>query len=365
MKIVIYGLSVSSSWGNGHATLWRGLIRALARKGHEVVFFEKDVPYYAGQRDLWELPGGELILYSDWDQALELSKRHLDGADVAMVTSYCPNGVAATDLVLASKARSKCFYDLDTPVTLDRLEAGEDVFYLGPRGLADFDLVLSYTGGSALSELQTKLGARRVAPLYGSVDPDVHRPVAASSSYASDVSYLGTYAEDRQERLDQLFITPARLLPDKKFLIGGAMYPQEFPWTNNIYFVRHLPPSDHPAFYSSSRLTVNVTRRAMAAMGYCPSGRMFEAAACGVPVLTDSWEGLDAFFEPGSEVLIGNSTQDALDAISLSDDELARIAKAARARTLDEHTADKRAVDFENAIQDAMSRRPHETAGVA
>jgi spore maturation protein CgeB len=231
--------------------------------------------------------------------------------------------------------------------------------------LADFDLVLSYTGGSALSELQTKLGARRVAPLYGSVDPDVHRPVAASSSYASDVSYLGTYAEDRQERLDQLFITPARLLPDKKFLIGGAMYPQEFPWTNNIYFVRHLPPSDHPAFYSSSRLTVNVTRRAMAAMGYCPSGRMFEAAACGVPVLTDSWEGLDAFFEPGSEVLIGNSTQDALDAISLSDDELARIAKAARARTLDEHTADKRAVDFENAIQDAMSRRPHETAGVA
>lgn len=356
MKLVIYGLTVSSSWGNGHATLWRGLIRALGEREHKVVFFERDVPYYAQHRDLHELPGGELILYSDWEEAAELSKRHLEGAEVAMVTSYCPDGVAATDLVLASKAEVRCFYDLDTPVTLESLDSGQDVAYLGPRGLKDFDLVLSYTGGIALQELQTKLGAGLVAPLYGSVDPDVHRPVPPSPEFTCDVSYLGTYAEDRQDRLEQLFIEPARLCPEFKFLLGGAKYPPEFPWTENIYFVQHLPPDSHPSFYSSSRLTVNVTRRAMANMGYCPSGRLFEASACGTPILSDMWEGLDGFFEPGREILVAESTEQAVAAMDLDPQELVNIGRRARERTLDEHTAAHRAEDLERAIERAMSR---------
>lgn len=356
MKLVIFGLAISSSWGNGHATLWRGLCRALARRGHTVVFFEHDVPYYAAHRDLTELPNGELVLYERWADVRPRAQRALADADVGMVTSYCPDGVAATELVLSSSAGLKTFYDLDTPITLDALRAGRPVPYLGPTALREFDLVLSYTGGAALAELRTRLGAKRVAPLYGSVDPDVHRPLVRSAEYEWDLSYLGTYAEDRQEALERLFIEPARALPQRRFLIGGAQYPQSFPWTSNIFFRRHVPPAAHPAFFSSSRMTLNVTRRAMADMGYCPSGRLFEAAACGVPILTDAWEGLADFFVPGSEILVGNTPEDTVRALSLGDGELARIARAARERTLGEHTAAHRVLDLEAAL-DAASHR--------
>ncbi|HET6520442.1 MAG TPA: glycosyltransferase [Geminicoccaceae bacterium] len=364
MKLVIFGLTISSSWGNGHATLWRGLCAALNARGHRVVFFERDVPYYALNRDLWGLPpgAGELCLYADWGtDALPRARRHLADADAAIVTSYCPDGVAATELVLDSPVPVRGFYDLDTPVTLARLRAGESVDYIGPRGLADFDLVLSYTGGAALAELRARLGARRVAPLYGSVDPSVHRPGQSATQYRADLSYLGTYAPDRQAALDRLFIEPARRLPGRRFLIGGAQYPQAFPWTPNIFFVRHLPPSEHPAFYGSSRLTLNVTRQAMAAMGYCPSGRLFEAAACGAPVLSDWWEGLDAFFQPASEILVARDTADVTDALELSDAELAGVARRARERALDEHTAARRAAELEAALEGAR-RTPGEDA---
>lgn len=355
MKLVVFGLSVSSSWGNGHATLWRGLCRALGQRGHHVVFFERDVPYYADNRDLTELPGGELCLYSDWNTILPTARRHLEDADVGMVTSYCPDGVAAADLVGESSVPVRAFYDLDTPVTLDRLARGEAVPYIGPRGLGDFDLVLSYTGGAALTALRERLGARRVVPLYGSVDPEVHRPVSADPAYRADLSYLGTYAEDRQEALEALLIEPARHLPEHRFAIAGALYPHEFPWTDNIFFVRHLPPADHPAFYSSSRMTLNVTRHAMAEMGFCPSGRLFEAAACGVPLLSDVWEGLDHFFEPGTEILVARTTEDTIAAMETSDADLARMAQAARDRTLAEHTADARAREMEAALEEAYA----------
>jgi spore maturation protein CgeB len=355
MKFVIFGLTISSSWGNGHATLWRGLCKALARRGHRVVFFERDVPYYASNRDLAALPYGELCLYPSWDEALPIARRRLADADVAMVTSYCPDGVAAADLVLESPVQVRAFYDLDTPVTLARLHAGEPVEYIGPRGLGEFDLVLSYTGGEALAALRAHLGARRVVPLYGSVDPDVHRRTGAIERYLADLSYMGTYAADRQPALEQLLVEPARRLPERRFLIGGAQYPEAFPWTGNIYFVRHLPPDEHPAFYSSSRLTLNITRAAMMRMGYCPSGRLFEAAACGTPILSDAWKGLDAFFRPGAEILVAHGTDDAIEALECSDAALARIGSMARQRTLDEHTAGRRAIELEAAVEDAAS----------
>ncbi len=354
MRFVVFGLTISSSWGNGHATLWRGLCRALGAHGHEVVFFEKDVPYYAQHRDLVEIPGLTLRLYGDWNTIRDAARRQLEDADAGVVTSYCPDGVAATGLLLESRARLRVFYDLDTPVTLARLAAGESVSYIGPGGLADFDLVLSYTGGRALLELEARLGARRVAPLYGSVDPTVHRPVKPVARYEADLSYLGTYAEDRQPALEALFIEPARRLPDRRFVLAGAMYPAEFPWTANIHFVRHLPPAEHPAFFSSSRLTLNITRRAMAEMGFCPSGRLFEASACGTPILSDWWEGLDHFFEPGREVLVANRTEDAVAALSLPAEELRRIAAAARQRTLEEHTAEHRAGELETLLEAAL-----------
>jgi spore maturation protein CgeB len=355
MKIVIFGLTISSSWGNGHATLWRGLVRALARRGHRIVFFEKDVPYYAENRDLFEIPGGDLVLYRDWGDIRQRAAAELVDADVAIATSYCPDGIAASELLLDAPRPLHVFYDLDTPVTFARLEAGEPITYIGARGLRDFDLALSYTGGRALDRLQSELGARRVAPLYGHVDPDVHHPVPPAYHYRADLSYLGTYAADRQAALQRLFIDPAGLRPNHHFLIGGAQYPADFPWRPNISFVRHLPPPEHPAFFSSSRLTLNITRKAMAEMGWCPSGRLFEAAACGTPILSDNWEGLDSFFEPNQEILITETSEHTVSALDLTDTELKRIAKAGRERVLANHTSEHRARELEILFEDASS----------
>lgn len=347
MRVVVFGLSISSAWGNGHATLWRGLVRALDRAGHELVFFERDAPYYASHRDLHALPGrSELVLYDSLHAIRPRALAALRDADVAMVTSYCPDGRAAADLVLASRAPVRVFYDLDTPITLERLAAGQDVEYVPERGLREFDLVLSYTGGGALEALRERLGAARIAPLYGSVDPDVHAPAPPRPEWQGDCSYLGTYAADRQDALDALFLAPARRRPDRKFVLGGSMYPEHFPWSPNVWYVAHVAPPAHPAFYASAPLTVSVTRGPMAAMGYCPSGRLFESAACGTPVLSDRWAGLERFYAIGTEILVAATTDDALAAIELPRAELARIARRARERTLDEHTAARRAEEL-------------------
>jgi spore maturation protein CgeB len=359
---VVFGLSVSSSWGNGHATLWRGLIKALGRLGHRTIFFERDTEYYAQHRDLRELEGGELVLYSSFREIRRQAVKHLAEADAAIVTSYCPDAIEASAEALNSPARVRCFYDLDTGVTLGRLRAGEPVEYIPANGLADFDLVLSYTGGQALSELKTRLGARHVAPLYGSVDPEVHHPAPAEERYRADLSYLGTYSPDRQAALDSLFLEPARRRPDLRFVIGGSQYPGEFPWMENIFFIPHVPPADHPAFYCSSRLCLNVTRGPMAEMGYCPSGRLFEAAACGAPILSDDWDGLDYFFEPALEILVARTTGHVMDALAMAPEALARVAKAGRERVLAVHTANRRALELENILEAAVSL-PVEQAG--
>jgi spore maturation protein CgeB len=358
MKIVVFGLTISSSWGNGHATLWRGLCAALHRQGHHVVFFERDTPYYRMNRDLFTLPGGALVFYQVWDDVRLLAEAELGDADAAIVTSYCPDGIAAAELVLSAGGGINVFYDLDTPITLSRLRRGESIPYIGARGLADFDLVLSYSGGAALDVLRRDLGARRVVPLYGHVDPDVHRPVEPKPHYCCDLSYLGTYSADRQDALSELLIVPAQRCPDKRFLIGGSQYPQDFPWHPNLYFVRHLPPSEHPAFFSSSRLTLNVTRRPMAELGWCPSGRLFEAAACGTAILSDTWDGLDAFFTSGSEIFAVRDTDAAMTVLGLDDAEIRRVATAARERTLTEHTSERRSQDLIAALECTYARSP-------
>jgi spore maturation protein CgeB len=349
MKLVIFGLAVSSSWGNGHAVLWRALIRAFAERGHRTVFFERDVPYYAQNRDLTSLRGGRLILYSDWGEALHEAERELADADAGIVTSYCPDALAAAELILGAPCLH-VFYDLDTPVTLALIAAGKPVDYIGPNGLVPFDLVLSYTGGGALTALRDQLGAKQVAPLYGSVDPDFYQPVAAPEQRRAALSYLGTYADDRQAALEAFFIEPARQRPQARFIIGGAQYPSDFPWTENIFFSRHLPSTEHSRFYASARLTLNVTRQAMAASGWCPSGRLFEAGACATPIISDWWEGLDQFFSPGHEILIAQTTDDLLAALDRSDADLAALGTAARERTLSQHTARHRAAELESLL---------------
>ena len=363
MRLTIFGLTVSSSWGNGHATLWRGLIRALHADGHQVTFVERDVPWYAEHRDVTDLPGGRLLLYREWDEVLA-ERRSLLDADAVIVTSYCADAIAATRLIEAEARCTRVFYDLDTPVTLAAIAAGKAVTYLPPEGLGGYDLVLSYTGGPALDALRERLGARRVAPLYGHVDPDAHRPMPAQDLFRGDLSYLGTYAADRQPLVEALFLRPADAVPGGRFVLGGSGYPADFAWRRNVYFMGHVGPADHPAFFCSSRLTLNVTRRDMAASGWCPSGRLFEAAACGAPIVSDDWPGLDAFFTPGEDILLAGGPDDVAAALGRSDAELARIAGAARERVLARHSSAVRAREMVTLIQ--TSSVPAATAiGVA
>jgi spore maturation protein CgeB len=343
MRIVVCGLTVSSSWGNGHATLWRGLIRALARQGADVTFFERDVPYYAEHRDLTALEAGTLVLYGSFDELMPSLTDELRRADVAIVTSYCPDGALAAQVVCSSSVPVKIFYDMDTPITLAALERGEVLPYLPSAGLGGFDLVLSYTGGAALAGLRERLGAKRVEPLYGWVDAAAFAPGRSSDTYRADLSYIGTYAADRQARVQTLFLEPARRAPSRRFVLAGAQYPADLVWSDNVHFMQHLPPSEHPAFYASSRMTLNVTRDAMARYGYCPSGRLFEASACGTTIISDYFIGIEEFFVPGEEVVIAETAEDVRGALERDDAEISGIAEAARVRVLREHLAEHRA----------------------
>ena len=355
MKLCIFGLTVSSSWANGHATLWRGLCRALSRRGHQVVFFERDVPYYARHRDMRHPPGIDLRLYREWEAIRREAASELAGADVGMITSYCPDARAAWERVRDANPPVTVFYDLDSPVTLERLAAGEEVEYVPPDGLGDFDLVLSYAGGDALDQLRERLGARRVAPLYGSVDPDVHHPNGVRPAFAAHASYLGTYAADRQDALERLFIEPSRRLAQHDFLLGGALYPEDTRWPANLRRIEHVAPGEHPAFYGSCAITVSVTRQPMVRVGECPSGRLFEAAACGVPVLSDRWPGIERFFEPGREILVADTTEEAIEILRMPRAELARVGQAALGRALAQHSADHRARELVELITEAAA----------
>lgn len=348
MKLVVFGLSVTSAWGNGHATLWRGILRALASGGHTVVFFERDTPFYAEHRDLVQGDGYEIVVYASFDDIEPRAQREVRDADAAIVTSYQADARRAAEIVLEARG-ARIFYDLDTPVTLDRLDRGEDVPWLPATELGDFDLVLSFTGGSALDAVKERLGARRAEPLYGCVDAAVHRP--AENELACDLSYLGTYAEDRQDGVERLFLDVAERLADARFVLGGPMYPTSMRRPPNVAFHPHVPPSAHASFYGSSRWTLNLTRGPMKKMGFCPSARLFEAAACGVPIVSDAWTGLDRFFEPEREIMIASSTDDVIRVLSLSKNEVNEIARRARARTLRDHTAERRALELVELVR--------------
>ncbi len=359
MKIAIFGLTLSSSWGNGHATPYRAILRALGAMGHQIRFFEKDVDYYRSRRDFTSCDYCDLVLYEHWagvrGQALDDAR----SADVVMTASYLPEGRRINDEVLALGRPLRVFYDLDTPVTLRRLDAG-GVDYLRRDQLPSFDLVLSFTGGRILDELQQKYGARMARPLYGCVDPDDYMRVSARPEFACDLSYMATYAPDRQHKVDELFLEPARRSPDKQFIQAGPLYPGEWQWPSNVRRVEHVAPQVHPAFYSSSRVTLNITREEMARSGWCPSGRFFEAAACATPLLSDWWEGLDGFFDVVRDIRVVARAEHVESALNLPDAELHALAAHARERTLDDHTGRVRASQLLDYLEEARATLPAE-----
>jgi spore maturation protein CgeB len=359
LKITIFGLTLSSSWGNGHATPYRAIIRALARKGHRVVFYEKDVDYYARRRDFSQWPHCDLVLYRRWEDVRRQAIDSAAASDAVIVASYCPDGARISDDVLDLWRPLRVFYDLDTPITLNNLRR-DNLEYLCRDQIPQFDLYLSFTGGRILDELETTWGARRARPLHGCVDPDMYPRVRRSRAFRCDLSYMGTFADDRREKLEALFLKPARELPDQQFILAGSLYPQDWSWPENVRRFDHIAPANHPAFYSSSRLTLNITRGEMARAGYCPSGRFFEAASCGTAILTDRWEGIEGFFTLGEEIVPVNDADDVVRALQLPDGELKRVAKRARQRTLDEHTGARRADELLRWIEEA--RHPGQMA---
>jgi spore maturation protein CgeB len=350
MRIVILGLSITSSWGNGHATTYRGLVRELTASGHDIVFLERDQPWYAGNRDLPQPPFGETHLYRS---LAELKRDYADDvreADCVIVGSYVPDGIAVADWATREAAGVTAFYDIDTPVTLSGLTRG-DCEYLNAELVARFSLYLSFTGGPTLRRIERDFGSPMARALYCSVDPDLYFPEHAPRQWT--LGYLGTYSDDRQPTLDALLTHAAVGLPNERFVVAGPMYPETIVWPENVDRVTHLEPKFHRSFYNAQRFTLNVTRADMIRAGYSPSVRLFEAAACATPIVSDEWPGLSDFFKPGEEILTARTTEDVLAILrDLPESERRAIGERARERVLAAHTAAHRAAELEGFVEE-------------
>jgi len=355
MKIVILGLSITSSWGNGHATTYRGLVRQLAGRGHNVLFLERDLPWYADNRDLPRPPGARTELYDSVGALRERFEADVRGADLVVVGSYVPEGIEVGQWVTAHACGVTAFYDIDTPVTLAKLgNGGAD--YISKPLIPRYDLYLSFTGGPTLDRLEREFGARMARALYCSVDPEQYAPTRADPAW--DLGYLGTYSDDRQPSLTRLLLDPARGLHDHRFVVAGPQYPDDIAWPDNVDRITHLPPRDHRSFYNAQRYTLNITRQDMIRAGWSPSVRLFEAAACGTPIISDYWDGLGELFEPGREILIARSARDTREYLhEMSDAERREVGSRARARVLDGHTAAHRAAQLETYTCEARTAR--------
>jgi spore maturation protein CgeB len=345
LKIVFIGLSITSSWGNGHATTYRGLMRELCNRGHEVLFLERDVPWYASNRDMPDPPFGRTELYESLGDLKERFTWVVSDADFVIVGSYVPEGVAVGRWVTSIAKGGVAFYDIDTPVTLAKL-LHNDQEYLSRDLIPYYHLYLSFTGGPTLRMIEEHFGAPRARALYCSFDPKNYYPEAQEKKW--DLGYLGTYSADRQPTLELFMLEPARIWDAGRFIVAGPMYPDSIHWPRNVARVDHLPPSDHRAFYNAQKFTLNVTRADMIKAGYSPSVRLFEAAACATPIISDFWEGLDQLFQPGEEILMAHTVEDALHYLcDLSEGDRTAMGERARQRVLSEHTAAHRAAELE------------------
>ncbi|HYG85146.1 MAG TPA: glycosyltransferase [Azospirillum sp.] len=354
LDVVVLGLSITSSWGNGHATTYRALLKGMAARGHRILFLERNRPWYADTRDM-DRPGFcKVALYNGLN---ELAEKHADAvrrADLVIVGSYVPDGVDVGAWVQATAEGVTAFYDIDTPVTMTRLERG-DTEYLSAWVIPGFDLYLSFTGGPILDRLEREFGAQRARVLYCSVDPDAYFP-ELGPPVRWDLGYLGTYSIDRQPTLNRLLLAPARQLPHASFIVAGPQYPEDIDWPVNVQRVDHLPPAEHRSFYNAQRFTLNVTRADMVTAGWSPSVRLFEAAACGTPIISDPWHGLETLFTPGEEILItADSEQVARWLRDITPARASAIGRAARRRVLASHTGVRRAMELETYVAEVRA----------
>lgn len=353
LDCVFLGLSITSTWGNGHATTYRGLLKELARRGHRVTFLERDVPWYASNREFDQLPYGTVELYGSLEELQDRFSRLIQKADVAVVGSYVPEGIAVGRWLTETSKNIAAFYDIDTPVTLANLRAGT-CDYIARDLYPAYQIYFSFTGGPTLKYIEQSLGSPCARALYCSVDPALYYPEAHPVQW--DLAYLGTYAADRQPALEKLLVAVAREQKDRRFAVAGPQYPAHLEWPSNLDRIEHLPANEHRTFYNSQKFTLNITRQDMIRAGYSPSVRLFEAAACGVPIITDVWPGLETFFEPRFEILPVLSSDAVTSYMQISGEQRLRIAERARQRILRFHTAAVRAAEFEADVHAALER---------
>jgi spore maturation protein CgeB len=347
VKIAFFGSSLVSCYWNGAATYYRGLVRALHDRGHEVTFFEPDAFDRQAHRDIDDPPWATVVVYDParWEQAVSR------GAGFDVVVKASGVGVLDAELeaaVLDLGAGTVVYWDVDAPATLARLEAdtSDPLRALVPR----YDLVLTYGGGDPVVSRFAALGARECVPVYNALDPETHHPVRADDRFRSHLAFLGNRLPDREARVDEFFLRAASLAPGQTFLLGGAGWDDK-PLPANVRYLGHVGTADHNAINSTALAVLNVTRDSMTANGWSPPTRVFEAAGAGACVVTDAWEGIGAFLEPGREVLVAESAEDVARLVrDLTPERARELGAAARERLLEEHTYAHRAARVEELL---------------
>jgi len=353
MRFVFFGLSIASAWGSGHATTYRGLIRELSRRRHRSIFYERRTEWYDQNCDLPQAEYCDIRRYHSWPPPD--AGEAVGAADVVVLGSFAGagygDGVAIAEWLPRHTRALLVYYDIDTPRTLAAFRENGHTHYLQRSQLPYFDLVLSFAGGPVLDELR-RWGARRVEPFYCAIDPELHHPGTPAAAYRCDLGYMGTYDPSRQDMVEALLLAPARRRPQRRLVLAGAEYPAEVldHLPPNVVHYTHVNPADHPAFHASCAWEVKATRGPMRRIGWAPSVTLFEAAACGAPLISDRWPGFEEFFQPGTEALLADTASDVLAFLELSEAERRRIGEAGRRRVLASHTYAHRVDQLETLL---------------
>ncbi len=365
MQIAFWGSSLVSAYWNGAATYYRGILRALAQLGNKIAFFEPDAYDRQKHRDIEDPDWARIVVYDPQDQA-EVNRHLAASAHFDIVVKA--SGVGVLDEFLEARVSAlpdsvcKVFWDVDAPATLDRLTLDpNDPFH---QVLPSYDLVLTYGGGRRVTERYREIGARECFAIYNAFDPDIHFPATADSRFGCDLSFLGNRLPDREARVDEFFLRAAQLAPEHRFLLGGSGWADK-PLPPNVTYVGHVYTSDHNAFNCSARTVLNISRESMARYGYSPATRIFEAAGAGACLVTDAWEGINSFLQPGREVLVAGDGAEVAGIIrELSPERARRIGEAARARVLAEHTYTKRGLLVQTILRNRVPAKTPESMGM-
>ena len=358
MKIAFYGSSLLSSYWNGAATYYRGLLRNLAARGYDITFYEPDVYDRQKNRDIEPPEWCKVVVYDGTVEALRIEAAKAAEADIVVKTSgvgFEDNRLFDEVLRAARPDAMKIFWDVDAPATLAELRADPDHPQL--KALNEIDAVLTYGGGDPVVNAYTAIGAKRCVPIYNALDPETHHPVDPDPRFTADLAFLGNRLPDREARVESFFLNPAAGLPEQRFILGGSGWGDK-PMAGNIDYIGHVGTRDHNAFNVTPKAVLNISRDSMADMGFSPATRVFEACGAGACLITDAWLGVDFFLKPDEEVLVARDGKDVADILSgLTPERASQIGKAGLARVLRDHTYADRAAEADAIFRDFRAKQ--------